>query len=85
MIYIVGVDGGGTKTIGLLADQGGLVLATAESGPSNYRVVGEARTKEVLANVISQLLTQINATLTDCSFGLGIAGLGAAPPIRRYL
>ena len=86
MTYIIGVDGGGTKTIGLLTDQDGHILARAESGPSNYHAVGEAQTKKVLADVISQLLTEVNETLEgctasnpgiQCAFCLGLAGVAA--------
>jgi N-acetylglucosamine kinase-like BadF-type ATPase len=37
---LVGVDGGGTKTIALLSDLEGRVLGRGIGGPSNYQVVG---------------------------------------------
>jgi len=40
MEYILGVDGGGTKTLALLGDLDGNVLARGTSGPSNYNAVG---------------------------------------------
>ena len=46
MNCFIGIDGGGTKTIGLLADPMGKIYARAEFGPSNYHAVGEAKTKK---------------------------------------
>ena len=40
--FVVGVDGGGTKTVALVANMGGKVLGRGESGPSNYHNVGSA-------------------------------------------
>ena len=77
MDYIIGIDGGGTKTVGLLADETEKIVARVESGPSNYHVVGAAKTKQVLESVISQLLIGVNRTLEDCpAICLGMAGLG---------
>jgi len=66
MAYIIGFDDVGTKTIGLLTDRNGRVLARAESGSFNSHAVGEAQTKKVLAHAISQLLTKVNATWEGC-------------------
>ena len=77
MNCIIGIDGGGTKTVGLLADSAGHIHARAESGPSNYHIIGEAQTKRVLEAVIARLLTQANVTLDEgIGFCLGMAGLG---------
>ncbi len=74
--YIIGIDGGSTKTVGLLADLDRVIHAKGESGPSNYHVVGEAQTKRVLADLILQLLDGANTTLENCAgFCLGMAGL----------
>ena len=51
IMYIVGIDGGGTRTVGILTTETGEHLAQVESGPSNYHVVGEAETRAILANV----------------------------------
>ena len=40
MEYILGVDGGGTKTLALLGDLDGNVLGRGVSGPSNTNAVG---------------------------------------------
>ena len=38
--YVIGVDGGGTKTVAVLADLDGKILFQAKSGPSNPNKVG---------------------------------------------
>ena len=77
----IGIDGGGTKTVGLLADQAGRILAKAESGGSNYHAVGEEQTKRVLADVTSQLIADADTALESCACCLGLAGV--ASPVDR--
>src|SRR5215213_914831 len=38
---LIGIDGGGTHTLALLADAAGTVLGRGLSGPSNIQAVGE--------------------------------------------
>ena len=76
-MYIVGIDGGGTRTVGILATGTGEHLAKVESGPSNYHVVGEAETQAVLENVIGELREKAGILSTaSIRFCLGMAGLG---------
>jgi len=76
-LYIIGIDGGGTKTVGILTTLSGECLARIESGPSNYHVVGEAGTRAALADVIKKLCEKASVHLKHSShFCLGIAGLG---------
>lgn len=85
MNFIIGIDGGGTKTVGILADETGQVHTRVEVGASNYHTVGETQTKEVLADLVSQLLAQANVTLAECVGAcLGMAGL-ALPADREVL
>lgn len=76
--FFIGIDGGGTKTVGLLADQSGRIIAKAESNASNYHTVGEEQTKQVLSDVISQLTTNANTTLESCTCCLGLAGVASS-------
>ena len=79
----IGIDGGGTKTVGLLADQAGHIITKAESGASNYHAVGEEQTKLVLADVTSQLIADAGAALESCIHCLGLAGV--ASPVDRQV
>ncbi len=54
--YVIGVDGGGTKTIAALADLKGKILRLAETGPSNLRNVGIEKAAENIALAIKKVL-----------------------------
>ena len=38
--FVIGIDGGGSKTTALIADRDGKILGRGVSGPSNYLVIG---------------------------------------------
>lgn len=38
--YVIGIDGGATKTVALIGTENGKILGRGESGPSNYHNVG---------------------------------------------
>ena len=76
--FFIGIDGGGTKTVGLLAGQAGHIIAKAESGPSNYHAVGVEQTKQVLSDVVSQLITDTAVALELCTCCLGLAGVASS-------
>ena len=77
MEYIIGIDGGGTNTIGLLATKTGEYIADCHSGPSNYHVVGTKQTHDVLNEVVTNLSSHIDGiSLDSIHFCVGMAGLG---------
>ncbi len=76
-MYIIGIDGGGTKTIGVLTTAAGEQLAYVESGPANYHAVGEKETEAVLGTVVSSLYETAGiAADSAVHVCLGMAGLG---------
>jgi N-acetylglucosamine kinase-like BadF-type ATPase len=76
-MYIIGIDGGGTKTTGILTTETGQHLAQAQSGPANYHVVGEARTQAVLEDIVGELYEKAGVPSgNSVRFCLGMAGLG---------
>ena len=40
MKYILGIDGGGSKTTAILADETGKILGRGRGGASNYQTIG---------------------------------------------
>ena len=76
--FFIGIDGGGTKTVGLLADQAGHIIAKAESRASNYHAIGEEQTKQALSDVVSRLIADANAALESCVCCLGLAGVASS-------
>ena len=78
-MYIIGIDGGGTKTVGILTTETGQHLAQVQSGPANYHVVGETKTQAVLESVVSELCEKEGiSSRRSVHFCLGMAGLGRA-------
>jgi N-acetylglucosamine kinase-like BadF-type ATPase len=58
MGYLIGVDGGGSKTNALIARPDGTILGRGESGSSNYRAVGIDRTCEALDQALRAAYAQ---------------------------
>ena len=78
-MHSIGIDGGGTKTVGILTTETGEHIARAEAGPSNYHVVSEAKTQKVLAEILTSLFEQAELSrASPVAFCLGMAGLGRA-------
>ena len=55
MRYVVGIDAGGTKTVGLLADESGQVLAEARGSGANLQTSGELEVEKVFDGVLETL------------------------------
>lgn len=78
---LLGVDGGGSKTLALAADLQGHVLGRGLAGPSNYHAVGlEAATTALETAVVAALeATQLpSAVISIEALCLGLAGMGRA-------
>ena len=56
--YVIGIDGGGTKTIALLAEDTGKIIGRTEGGTSAYQVIGGEKLKQVLRELVSGLLEE---------------------------
>jgi len=71
VLHVLGLDAGGTKTVALLADEAGNVLAEARGSGANLQTHGELEVEKVFHEVIEQLasLQRIEAVC------LGIAGV----------
>jgi len=75
--YVVGVDGGGTKTDVVLLDRSGNLIGKARGGASNYQVIGGKRLKEEILGCFSKLLTTTNVAANKIGHVfLGLAGAG---------
>lgn len=75
MKYVVGIDGGGTKTEAILADASGNILGVGYSGPSNYLTVGKERFKENIVSAIHDAKRSAKVKFDKANaIGLGVAG-----------
>lgn len=74
--FILGIDAGGTKTHGTLADRNGRIVATCAQGGANWERVGITAATKVLNNVIADLLSQTNSSQSDIGAAtLALAGI----------
>ena len=55
-MHVLGIDAGGTKTVCLLADDRGQVLAEARGSGANLQVMGELEVEKVLHRVMEDAL-----------------------------
>jgi N-acetylglucosamine kinase-like BadF-type ATPase len=73
--FVLGIDGGGTKSTGLIADPSGNVVSRQTSGATNPNVVGLERSIENLFELISLLCEDAGCAVSDIrSSVVGLAG-----------
>jgi N-acetylglucosamine kinase-like BadF-type ATPase len=73
MIYVLGIDAGGTKTVCQLADENGDVLAESRRGGANLQAAGELEVEKVLHEVMEEAIGDHEVRPT--AICLGIAGV----------
>ena len=73
MFHVLGIDAGGTKTVCLLADEEGTVIAEARRGGANLLALGELEVEKVLHEVMEEALG--TRDLVPAAICLGIAGV----------
>lgn len=82
MRYVLGFDGGGTKTDCVLMDETGEILARSRSGPSNAVNVGAQASAKALAEAGLEALCSAGKTPGEVAYIMaGISG-AAEPKIR---
>ncbi len=74
MVHVLGVDGGATKTICLLSDEGGRLLGAGVSGPSNYITIGVEGAKRSLEEAIMEAIRGCRGVRKVEAAYLGMAG-----------
>lgn len=85
MRYILGIDGGGVKTICLAADEAGRVLGRGTAGPSNYLKEGLYSAKLSLRQAIDTALTESKVKPKEVkAVCAGLAGMDR-PTDRRII
>jgi N-acetylglucosamine kinase-like BadF-type ATPase len=72
-MHVLGIDAGGTKTVCLLADGEGIVLAEARGGGANLQAVGELEVEKVLHHVMETAIG--DREIRPQAICLGIAGV----------
>jgi N-acetylglucosamine kinase-like BadF-type ATPase len=73
MFHVLGIDAGGTKTVCLLADDDGSVIAEARGEGANLQAVGELQVEKVLHQVMEEAIG--DRVIVPAAICLGIAGV----------
>ncbi len=84
MSYVLGIDGGGSKTVCVLMDDSRQVLGRGEAGPSNYQSIGIEATLQSIQSAIYKAVeaATITNTVNIEAICLGLAGVGRATDIE---
>ena len=84
MEYIIGMDGGGTKTNCVIADIEGNVLYKTIGGPSNFLISGTEEVSKVIFELVENCKSQLNINYSEIKFILiGVTGGGRRSDSER--
>jgi N-acetylglucosamine kinase-like BadF-type ATPase len=72
-MHVLGIDAGGTKTVCLLADEHGAIVAEARGPGANLHATGELGVEKVLHEVIEGAIAERG--ITPAAVCIGIAGV----------
>jgi len=77
MKYLIGIDGGGTKTKCIAADLEGHPVYETSGGPSNFLVFGLDRVSETILDLLKECIKNLSCTFNDLAcIVIGTAGAG---------
>jgi N-acetylglucosamine kinase-like BadF-type ATPase len=77
MKYLIGIDGGGTKTDSAIADLSGKIIHLTTGKPSNFLVVGIEEAVENIFALIEENLFKLEGDFADVKqILIGVAGAG---------
>ncbi|MEE9450898.1 MAG: BadF/BadG/BcrA/BcrD ATPase family protein [Ignavibacteriaceae bacterium] len=83
MKYIIGIDGGGTKTDCAIADLSGKIIRQTEGKPSNFLVIGVEEAVENIFGLIEENLFTLEKDFSDVKqIVIGVAGAGREDDAR---
>jgi N-acetylglucosamine kinase-like BadF-type ATPase len=72
--YVLGIDGGGTKTTCVFMDRTGKVWSRGQGSSANYQTVGEEAAYRSIEQSISQAIGESKVSILG--IGIGLAGAG---------
>lgn len=90
--YVIGMDGGGTKTHAVIADGSGEILAEHVGGPSNFQIIGVEKAAETIFSLIQSCCESVPCAIQHiASVACGLTGAGRtgdqermADGLKRY-
>lgn len=81
MSYVLGIDGGGSKTVCILINNKHEILGRGEAGSSNYQTVGIEAAKSSIESAIHKAIITTDNIQID-AICLGLAGVGRSRDIE---
>ena len=74
--YIIGIDGGGSKTSAILCTPDGSIVSEVQAGPSNLQILGLEKTADLVLDLIDQCCHSMGCTYSQIGVVAGLAGAG---------
>jgi N-acetylglucosamine kinase-like BadF-type ATPase len=85
-LYVIGIEGGGTKTTAVLCALDGSILSEAQGGPSNFHNVGIEKTAGTLFDLIQTCCHSVGCSVSQIGAVVaGLAGAGRALDQQRIM
>ena len=76
MAFIVGVDGGASKTVALIATGSGKIVGRGQSASSNYQNVGATAAREAISSAVNMALKMAHLTRKELTIAVvSLAGI----------
>lgn len=82
--YVIGVDGGGTKTLAILADLEGKILRKVKSGPSSFIKAGLKESVFNITDAIEKILKDGKGNKVISTF-IALAAIEENKEIKRVI
>ncbi len=75
--FVIGIDGGGTKTAAVIADLKGNILAQHTAGPSNFQIIGFEKSARVVFSLVRDCCDSVGCFPKNIrGTTIGLAGAG---------
>lgn len=75
--YVIGIDGGATKTTAVLADLNRNILAEKSSGPANFLIIGTDKVAKTISDLILDLCNEAEVNIQNIEVVcMGLTGAG---------
>jgi len=82
--YVIGIDGGATKTTAVLADLNRNILAERSSGPANFLIIGTDKVAKTISDLILDLCNDAEVNIQNIEIVcMGLTGAGREEDAER--
>jgi N-acetylglucosamine kinase-like BadF-type ATPase len=82
--FVIGMDGGGTKTAAIIADFQGNILAQHVAGPSNFQIIGVEKAARTVYLLVRECCKSVGASPDEIrAMTVGLTGAGRPNDQKR--